>query len=73
MKWKITNPNIIDSKIGGILYCPKNKEYPINSSKQKLVLLIPINLDKENAEYPLLKEGFLQIFLLPNDNYLGSN
>ena len=54
-------------------YWPKNKEYPINSAKQKLALLIQINFDKEKVEYPLPKEGMLQIFLLPNDSYLGAN
>ena len=68
-----TNPNITDSKIGGLPYWPKNKEYPISSENQKLVLLIQINFDKEKVEYPLPKEGMLQIFLLPNNNYLGAN
>ena len=68
-----TDPNITESKIGGLPYWPKNKEYPINSENQKLVLLIQINFDKEKVEYPLPKEGMLQIFLLPNDNYLGAN
>jgi len=68
-----TNPNITDSKIGGLPYWPKNKEYPTNSAKQKLVLLIQINFDKEKVEHPLPKEGMLQIYLLPNDNDLGAN
>ena len=37
------------------------------------MLLIQINFDKEKTEYPLPKEGMQQIFLLPNDSYLGAN
>ena len=68
-----TNPNITDSKIGGLPYWPKNKEYPTNTSKEKLALLIQINFDKEKVEYPLPKEGMLQFFLPINDNLHGAN
>ena len=73
IKYENINPNITDSKIGGLPYWPKNKEYPVNMSNTKLALLIQINFDKEKTEYPLPKEGMLQIFLLPYDDILGAN
>ena len=69
-----SNPGILDSKFGGLPYWPKNKEYPTNLSKQKLTLLVQINFEKEKTEYPLPKEGILQIFILDNnDNCYGAN
>lgn len=53
-----------DSKFGGLPYWPKNKEYPVDSYGEKLVLLAQINFDKAKLhDHRLPKHGLLQFFI----------
>lgn len=69
-----SSPGIMDSKFGGLPYWPKNKDYPKNISGKKLTLLVQINFEKEKTEYPLPKEGIIQIYILADkNNCYGAN
>jgi uncharacterized protein YwqG len=66
-------PDIFDSKFGGIPYWTKDKEYPENSEGEKLSLLAQINFDKCDVEEPLPKNGMLQFFIDGDDDLMGLN
>ncbi|ORX78411.1 DUF1963-domain-containing protein [Anaeromyces robustus] len=71
IKIETDKANIFDSKIGGIPYWTKDKEYPKNSEGEKLFLLAQINFEKcEEIDTPLPKEGMLQFFV-SNDDVVG--
>lgn len=59
---KDKQPDIFDSKFGGLPYWDTNKEYPKDSKGNKLMLLAQINLDKADVEEPLPTKGMLQFF-----------
>lgn len=62
--------NIYSSKIGGLPYWEKDKEYPIDSKGNKLSLLAQINFEKENFDDERLpKTGILQFFIGDDDLY----
>jgi len=66
-------PDIFDSKFGGIPYWTTDKEYPENSEGEKLSLLAQINFDKCDVEEPLPKNGMLQFFIDGDDDLMGLN
>jgi uncharacterized protein YwqG len=66
-------PDIFDSKFGGIPYWTTDKEYPENSEGEKLSLLAQINFDKCDVEEPLPKNGMLQFFIDGGDDLMGLN
>ncbi len=57
-------PEIFESKIGGIPYWTPDLAYPVNSEGKQLFLLAQINFEKEKTEFPLPTNGLLQIFHL---------
>eukprot|EP00833_Pecoramyces_ruminatium_P001878 jgi/Orpsp1_1/1175910/evm.model.c7180000055696.1 len=60
-------PTIFDSKIGGLPYWTKDKEYPKSLDGNKLFLLAQINFDKCNVDEPLPNSGLLQFFISDDD------
>lgn len=55
---------LFDSKFGGVPYWDLSRNYPVNSSGEKLILLAQINLEKENFEDSRLpNKGILQFFV----------
>ena len=55
-------PGILDSKIGGIPYMPKDKSYPRTKEGELMPLFVQINLEEIILEnYPL--KGILQLFV----------
>lgn len=60
-------PEIFDSKFGGLPYWDLNKDYPIDSKGNKLMMLAQINLDRIEADDMIPKEGMLQFFIGTND------
>ena len=60
-------PEIFESKIGGMAYWTPDLVYPVNSEGKKLFLLAQINLEKEKTESPLPTKGLLQFFISDND------
>lgn len=59
---KKKEPEIFDSKFGGVPYWNPLMEYPVDSEGQKLMLLAQINLDQNPMEAPMPKGGMLQFF-----------
>ena len=66
------NPEIYESKIGGIAYWTPDLVYPENSKGKKLFLLAQINFEKEKTEAPLPTKGLLQFFIT-DDDVMGLN
>ena len=60
-------PEIFESKIGGIAYWTPDLSYPVNSEGKKLFLLAQINFEKEKTESPLPTNGLLQFFTDDDD------
>ncbi|ORY44608.1 DUF1963-domain-containing protein [Neocallimastix californiae] len=73
IKYLDEEPDIFDSKFGGIPYWTTDKEYPKNSEGEKLSLLAQINFDKCDVEEPLPKNGLLQFFIDGGDDLMGVN
>ena len=65
-------PEIFESKIGGMAYWTPDLVYPVNSEGKKLFLLAQINFEKEKTESPLPTKGLLQFFIL-DDEVMGLN
>ncbi len=62
-------PAITDTKFGGAPYWDKNREYPVSSDGEKLLLLAQINLsDIKDCGY-LPSSGMLQFFITADDLY----
>ncbi|MCQ2554599.1 MAG: DUF1963 domain-containing protein [Clostridia bacterium] len=62
------------SKIGGYPYWEKDKEYPVNSKGDKLVLLCQINFNDEKIpEGSLLPDKGLLQFYIDTDSLMGLN
>lgn len=61
-------PTIFDSKIGGLPYWTKDKEYPTDQEGNKLFLLAQINFDKCEVDEPLPKNGLVQFFIMDDDD-----
>lgn len=64
---KNQKPSLIDSKIGGVPYLPKDGELPANSKGQQLTLLAQINFEdlEDMEDFP--SKGLLQFFTLADD------
>lgn len=64
---KNQKPSLTDSKLGGVPYLPKDKEFPINSEGQQLTLLAQINFEdlEDMEDFP--SKGLLQFFILGDD------
>ena len=43
-----TNPDIFDSKFGGLPYWDMSMEYPVDANQEKMMLLAQINFSKAN-------------------------
>lgn len=63
-------PSLFDSKFGGVPYWELSKEYPVDSSGNKMMLLAQINFTKEALKDDRLPyEGMLQFFIAMDDVY----
>ena len=60
-------PQLYESKIGGIPYWTPDLTYPLNSEGKKLFLLAQINFEQEKTESPLPNNGLLQFFTGDDD------
>lgn len=59
---KDRQPGLLDSKFGGIPYWDMSREYPADSSGNKLLFLAQINLEQMNPERDFPGSGMLQFF-----------
>ena len=67
-----TNPDIFDSKFGGLPYWDMSMEYPVDANQEKMMLLAQINFSKANLQDERLpQEGILQFFISTNDGMYG--
>lgn len=65
-------PDIFESKFGGVPYWNLNKEYPVDSFGEKMMLLAQINFSKERfMDERLPEQGILQFFISANDDVYG--
>lgn len=62
-------PTLFESKIGGIPYWDKEREYPKASDGSKLMLLAQMNLNELPENQMLPRTGILQFFILCDRNY----
>ena len=62
-------PTLFGSKIGGIPYWDKKREYPKASDGSKLMLLAQMNLNELPENQMLPRTGILQFFILCDRNY----
>ena len=61
--------DLMDSKLGGIPYLPKNKELPVDKEGRQLKLLAQINLQDLQGMEELPSEGLLQFFVIADECY----
>ncbi|MBQ4529784.1 MAG: DUF1963 domain-containing protein [Lachnospiraceae bacterium] len=67
-----SQPDIFDSKFGGVPYWDMTKEYPKDSQGNKMMLLAQINFTKAVLEDERLpKQGILQFFIASEDDVYG--
>ena len=59
-------PNVTDSKIGGMPYWPANKEFPTDSNGNPMLMLMQINCGQAGLQAPLPEQGMLQWFISLN-------
>ena len=64
----MSETDLFSSKVGGLPYWPKDKEYPVDSKGNKLLLLAQINLSDVNYSR-LPGKGMLQFFVAADDVY----
>lgn len=65
-------PDIFDSKFGGVPYWDMKKEYPVDSKGEKLQLLAQINFTAAGLQDDRLPEmGMLQFFIPAEDDCYG--
>ena len=69
---EVKDTTIYDSKIGGIPYWPKDKEYPKDEFGNNLYLLVQLNFDKLPHIPNFPEKGMLQFFIA-NDDLYGMN
>ena len=67
IKIKNKKPELSDSKIGGLPYWTKEKEFPKDKEGNNLFLLAQINFEKEKTSAPLPTKGLLQFFIGDDD------
>ena len=63
-------PGLTNSKIGGMPYWDKTKEYPVSPDGEKLILLAQINLAELPANDSFPEKGILQFFISEMDRPL---
>lgn len=67
-----SQPDIFDSKFGGVPYWDRTKEYPVDSEGKKMMLLAQINFTKADLQDQRLPEqGILQFFIAKEDDVYG--
>lgn len=67
-----SQPDIFDSKFGGVPYWDMTKEYPTDATGNKMMLLAQINFTKAALDDERLpKEGLLQFFIASEDDVYG--
>ena len=67
-----TNPDIFDSKFGGLPYWDMAMEYPVDKEQKKMMLLAQINFSEANLQDERLpEEGMLQFFISASDGMYG--
>ena len=59
-------PQITDSKIGGVPYWPADKEFPVDASGQKMLMVMQVNCAEARFKAPLPEQGMLQWFISLN-------
>ena len=59
-------PNITDSKIGGLPYWPAGKDYPVDDKGNKMLMVMQINCAQAGLKAPLPEQGMLQWFISVN-------
>lgn len=56
-------PGVADSKIGGKPYWPDDKNYPVDSKGNKMLMVMQINCAQAGLKAPLPEQGMLQWFI----------
>lgn len=65
-------PALTDSKLGGLPYWDVDKDFPVDSNGEKMMLLAQINFsDVRDFDVELPKEGILQFFIRTDDDVYG--
>ena len=72
--WKLhiqpdVQPELFDSKFGGLPYWPASMPYPTDEAGTKLILLAQLNLEQLRTEAPLPESGMLQFFARADDAF----
>lgn len=62
--------SLTSSKLGGLPYWEKNREYPKDETGENMLMLAQINLSDLTGEHPFPKSGLLQFFI-SNDSAFG--
>lgn len=70
---KAENIGIFESKLGGLPYWDREKEYPTDSRGEKLFLLAQINFEKERFDDERLPQNGILQFFIANDDLCGSD
>lgn len=68
IKTEMAETDLFSSKVGGLPYWPSDKEYPVDSDGNKLLLLAQINLSDVNCSR-LPSKGMLQFFIAADNVY----
>ncbi|MBQ9991786.1 MAG: DUF1963 domain-containing protein [Lachnospiraceae bacterium] len=67
-----SQPNIFDSKFGGVPYWDLTSAYPVDANGEKMMLLAQINFTAAELEDERLpQEGMLQFFISADDDCYG--
>ena len=67
-------PGLTDSKLGGLPYWDMDREFPVDSNGEKMMLLAQINFsDLKDFDVELPKEGLLQFFIRTDDDLYGAD
>lgn len=56
-------PQLTDSKIGGIPYWPKGKDFPVDEKGKKMLMVMQVNCAEAGLKAPLPEQGMLQWFI----------
>ena len=64
-------PGLTDTKLGGLPYWPKDRDYPTTNKGTKLMLLAQLNLDDFGKNDRLPDHGLLQFFIDSEDDCSG--
>lgn len=69
LKPSLKKPSLTESKIGGVPYLPKGKDYPCNAQGEPLSLLAQINLSKLKGGIFPLETGILQFWGMNREDF----